>query len=257
MNLNGMKEEDLDVYSEPETDDRGVDRGVEIVDMDDIKSLDWMAPESLKKVKEEKVRVKKSTKDVKGKGKAKGTVFWLRVNLLELRAVRLETDAVNDVDAEEKDAAKALDLSESEEDEPLDDVLEEFLHFQDDDGVCTFPTAVLFATNASVTQTTIQDKLYFFQFPTPFPTFLPLPTSEIMDVEMEPPNPSSSTSGPRKSVSFANGSRPGVPDEPPAPDEKPKVAPPIDGVIGQLEMYKSGAVKMRLGNGIVMDVSWH
>ena len=29
----------------------------------------------------------------------------------------------------------------------------------------------------------------------------------------------------------------------------------IDGVVGQLEVYKSGAVKMRIGNDIVLDVS--
>lgn len=30
----------------------------------------------------------------------------------------------------------------------------------------------------------------------------------------------------------------------------------LDGVVGQLEVYASGAVKMRLANGIVMDVSY-
>jgi DNA-directed RNA polymerase III subunit RPC4 len=29
---------------------------------------------------------------------------------------------------------------------------------------------------------------------------------------------------------------------------------PVDGVIGQLEVYKSGAVKIRLANGILLDV---
>ena len=31
--------------------------------------------------------------------------------------------------------------------------------------------------------------------------------------------------------------------------------PPVDGIIGQLELYRSGAVKMRLANGILLDVS--
>lgn len=34
----------------------------------------------------------------------------------------------------------------------------------------------------------------------------------------------------------------------------------LDGVIGRLEIYQSGAVKMRLENGILLDVSsclWH
>lgn len=29
---------------------------------------------------------------------------------------------------------------------------------------------------------------------------------------------------------------------------------PIDGIIGQLEIYRSGVVKMRLANGILLDV---
>lgn len=28
----------------------------------------------------------------------------------------------------------------------------------------------------------------------------------------------------------------------------------VDGIVGQLEVYQSGAVKMRFGNGIVYDV---
>jgi len=31
--------------------------------------------------------------------------------------------------------------------------------------------------------------------------------------------------------------------------------PPVDGIIGQLEVYHSGAIKMRLANGILLDVS--
>jgi len=34
-----------------------------------------------------------------------------------------------------------------------------------------------------------------------------------------------------------------------------ELEPKVDGVIGQLEVHRSGAVKMRLGNGIVMDVT--
>ena len=32
--------------------------------------------------------------------------------------------------------------------------------------------------------------------------------------------------------------------------------PPVDGIIGQLELYRSGAVKMRLANNILLDVSF-
>lgn len=31
----------------------------------------------------------------------------------------------------------------------------------------------------------------------------------------------------------------------------------LDGVIGQLEVHQSGMIKMRLNNGMLMDVSYH
>lgn len=31
-------------------------------------------------------------------------------------------------------------------------------------------------------------------------------------------------------------------------------APKVSGVVGQIEVYESGAVKLRLGNGILLDV---
>ena len=36
--------------------------------------------------------------------------------------------------------------------------------------------------------------------------------------------------------------------------EVPKEIPKVDGVIGHVEIYRSGTVKMRLGNGIVLNV---
>ena len=61
-------EEDVEVYSD----------GEEVVDLGDVKFLDVMAPDALKKErrkeKKKKVQVKEDTKaDVKGKGKATGT----------------------------------------------------------------------------------------------------------------------------------------------------------------------------------------
>jgi len=63
-----------------------------------------------------------------------------------------------------------------------------------------------------------------------------------------------------KKVTFATPDGPGSgtatptmkPDDPTAeriPDS------PVDGIIGQLELYRSGAIKMRLNNGILLDVS--
>lgn len=78
-----MKKEQSDVkisdlvddalYSDPED-------GVEIVDMDDVKRMDWMAPESLKKERRSEGRnrhtsVRRDSGRPKGKGKAKGSVI--------------------------------------------------------------------------------------------------------------------------------------------------------------------------------------
>jgi hypothetical protein len=103
-----------------------------------------------------------------------------------------------------------------------------------------------------------EERLYFFQFPSPFPTFA-APAAAIPDSVPEVVAESST-----KKVSFADdvkaGSLPGsargsmAPPEPPAavkPDENPL----IDGIIGTLEVYRSGAVKMRLHNGILLDVT--
>ena len=54
-----------------------------------------------------------------------------------------------------------------------------------------------------------------------------------------------------KHVSFSEDTKPDV--SAPAPEEKEEEF--VDGVIGQLEVHQSGAVKMRLGNGILLDVS--
>ena len=55
------KEEDDDheVYSDP-------DEGVEIVDMDDVKTLDYMAPDSIRREREAKAKVEKEKVEEKG-----------------------------------------------------------------------------------------------------------------------------------------------------------------------------------------------
>ena len=62
----------------------------------------------------------------------------------------------------------------------------------------------------------------------------------------------------KKTVSFApdvkaSGSGTGMSSEEGKKDEE--VEAPLDGVIGQLEIHRSGAVRMRLENGILLDVS--
>ncbi len=94
-----------------------------------------------------------------------------------------------------------------------------------------------------------QERLYFFQFPAPFPTFVSEPPTHSDTSEpgsTEPKNES-------KRVSFSADTKPPAA----VPEDVDKEKPPahVDGVIGQLEIYQSGAVKMRLADGILLDVS--
>ncbi|KAJ2919503.1 hypothetical protein MD484_g932, partial [Candolleomyces efflorescens] len=194
------QDEDEEVYSDP-------DEGVEIVDMERVREMDWMAPESLRKEKAAKKRVKK------------------------------EQDP--DMPGGDVDAANALNLSDSEEEEEpeLEDVIEDF------------------ATQATSGDGSLrEDRLYLFQFPSPFPTFLPntKPSDNSEDVEM---------SDGTKKVSFGPDVKPAVEATPATsrtastvPSETPK-PDPLNGVIGRLEVYRSGTVKIRLGNDIVLDVN--
>ncbi|KDQ61552.1 hypothetical protein JAAARDRAFT_31006 [Jaapia argillacea MUCL 33604] len=225
----GGVDDDVEVYSEP-------DEGVEIVDMEDIRQMDWMAPESLKKEKPDAKKKKKDAKvkheekrlDAKGKDKVKNE--------------EMEVEA--DAEAEgEVDLANAVDLSESEEEEELEDIIEDF------------------ALEAeSIEDVDVrQERLYFFQFPTPFPTLLPntpAGSEEVpMDVDAKGKGKAPEGSDEKqKRVSFTPDTKPPVPGASASPAQA-KEDPKLDGVIGQLEVYKSGAVKMRLGNGIVMDVT--
>jgi DNA-directed RNA polymerase III subunit RPC4 len=66
---NAVKDVDIEEYSDP-------DEGVEIIDMDDVRKMDWMAPESLGREKQaKKSRTKEEnvapSVDLKGKGKGR------------------------------------------------------------------------------------------------------------------------------------------------------------------------------------------
>lgn len=175
-----------EAYSDP-------DEGVEILDMEQVRSVDYMAPDILKQVK-------------------------------QISTVKKE-DIGHGVDL-----ANALDLSQGEEEEEeLEDIVEDFNQ----------------QTELDEDPSLRQDRLYFFRFPSPFPTF-ESPSST---------KPESSTSNsPTKKVSFAPDVKP---DQTDAPEQKQKQDSErsTDGVIGRLEVYKSGAVKMRLSNGILLDVA--
>jgi len=63
-----------------------------------------------------------------------------------------------------------------------------------------------------------------------------------------------------KKVTFATpdglGSGTATPTTKPDDYTAEKIPDPfVDGIIGQLELYRSGAIKMRLANGILLDVS--
>jgi DNA-directed RNA polymerase III subunit RPC4 len=89
-----------------------------------------------------------------------------------------------------------------------------------------------------------EEKLYLFQFPAPFPTF----SSKMTDVPASDQIPE--VGG--KKVSFTADTKLDASSSLPAPSE-PKVEL-ITGVIGRLEIYRSGTVKIRLANDILLNV---
>ncbi|EAU90301.1 hypothetical protein CC1G_12054 [Coprinopsis cinerea okayama7 len=222
------EDDDVEVYSDP-------DDGVEIIDIEQVRGLDYMAPESLRRDRSSKKK-----------------------------KVKKEKSAEDQVD-HDIDHANALDLSEDEEEEEaeLEDVIEDFAA----------------QVNLESDNDLREEKIYLFQFPTPFPTFVQPETADNSavsagatdgDVEMTDGTGAGTTTG-KKAVSFgpdvkpaaapgvAGGAAPGMASRTPsgsgAAAEEKKPPKPVDGVIGQLELYKSGAVKIRLANGILLDVS--
>ncbi|KAF9525978.1 RNA polymerase III RPC4-domain-containing protein [Crepidotus variabilis] len=195
-----VKPEDEEVYSDP-------DDGIEIVDMGNVREMDWMAPEIL--LKERQGERKKAKKE----------------------------EAVGDDLSDEVvvESTQALNLSESEEEEEMDDIMSSFM-----------ARAVNQQGGAF-----LQDRLYLFQLPSPFPTFSSNQTPMEVDKALD--------SG-EKRVSFA----PNVKQDTStssrtaysAPDTSEQKQPSsLEGRIGQLEFYRSGAVKMRLANHVLLDVN--
>ncbi|OSD03107.1 hypothetical protein PYCCODRAFT_1366257 [Trametes coccinea BRFM310] len=229
----GKKEEEReeDVYSDP-------DEGVEIIDMENVRQMDWMAPESLRKERDVGKKDKKKSKDKVKKeeredGRGTGATS----------AEAMDVDRQDTPGEEQVNMANALDLSESEDEEELEDIIDDFAQTQ-------IPTE-----EANVRQ----ERLYFFQFPQPFPVFTS-PDSENAALKGHPQSEEggaaakSEDGSAGKKVSFADDTKPpasAAPGDKAAEAEARKV----DGVVGQLEIYESGAVKLRMGNGIVMDVT--
>ena len=142
----GKKEEPEDereVYSDP-------DEGVEIVDMEDVRQMDWMAPESLRKEKEagKKKKVAKvereegavKTEDTAQKG-AHICSSFAYPSICRWRGHML--DQAMEVDEAQEEAvnmANAVDLSESEEEEELEDIIDDFAQVQEQEEVSGSPT---------------------------------------------------------------------------------------------------------------------
>ncbi|KIJ20854.1 hypothetical protein PAXINDRAFT_178443 [Paxillus involutus ATCC 200175] len=217
-------ESDEEVYSEP-------DEGVQIIDMENVRQMDWMAPETLQRERHD--RKKKKSVKIEYEG-------------LALPSTPKGNDPAGKAidDGQEVDPSNALDLSESEEEEELEDLIEDF------------------AIRADTTEEEgiRQERLYFFQFPEPFPTFVsnvasPSESSLAMDIDA----PDQGTSTIKRKVSFADDVKSPAPatssTTPAGAAAEPPKKPKVDGIIGQLEVYRSGTVKMRLDNGIVLNVS--
>lgn len=214
-------EEDAEVYSDP-------DEGVEIVDMDEVKTMDWMAPDSLRRDRQN------------AKKKKKKEVVTVKKEEGEEKVIAMDVDTA--AAAGEVDLANAVDLSDNEDEEELEDLIDDF------------------AQGASIHDDPDmpQDRLYFFQFPEPFPTFVPLGTAPTIPQTTGDKNAAEtgdSTDSGEKKVSFAEDTKLPAAAASIEPGTGNPTSSKIDGIIGHLEVYESGAVKMRLSNGILLDVT--
>jgi len=240
-------ESDVDQYS----DEDDIDKVVDINTMND--NHDWGMPVVLKRVKEER------DKDRLARKRPIDTNTKIKHENVSISDPPQVDKKANEP---EVDFANALDLSDSEEEEELEDFVGDFVLHTD-------PENPSFDASGDM-------PLYFFQFPSPFPTFLMPKTlddsedkrPERMDIDTEVASsnavpsaeepkrvrdtpPQSPVIARKKSVSFAPETKPPAPS--PAASATEEWA--VDGVIGELLIYQSGIVKMRLGDGIVMDVT--
>jgi DNA-directed RNA polymerase III subunit RPC4 len=96
----------------------------------------------------------------------------------------------------------------------------------------------------------MEEKLYLFQFPTPFPTVTSSKLTNVPALDQIPEVGGKKVSFTEDTKLDANSSLLSV-----APSE-PKKVEHISGVIGQLEIYRSGTVKIRLVNDILLNVKF-
>lgn len=158
-------------------------------------------------------------------------------------AARDDGMTIDTEETEDKDIKNALNLSESEDEEEMEDLAEHF----------TRKNAL---RDIEVDDTA--EPLFFFQFPHPFPSFAPnidMTNDEPMQPEGEAKKPTDDEKGKAKSVSWAADVK--VKEEADGSEKEKQKASPggSEGIAGKLEVYKSGAVKIRFGEDIVMDVT--
>ncbi|KZP01700.1 hypothetical protein CALVIDRAFT_547944, partial [Calocera viscosa TUFC12733] len=227
------------------------DEEVEIVDLDLVEGLDDSAPSSLKRV-----RVLRGRERTEGKREARlPRVEDIKAKLEpeEAASASLHSSARPTTEPEtppDEKNANALDLSESEDDEEAEDMLDDFM-FRGRTGAPELdPT---------------RERFYFFQFPSPFPSFLPAPT-QVVDVDAEMPDadpllpPSDAPAGEKEKEKQVRFSGEGVKLED-GRERKPSIGSPgkgippkVDGVIGRMELFRDGRVRLVLGEDIAMEV---
>lgn len=264
---NPDKLKDAEQYSDPE------DGGVEIVDMDEVHVLDELAPRSLPRIAEkESKKDKQKAADARQK-KMYGRILKDERDAHPSPAIRVKSedpdDAMGELDPTdststayisgtsatpqpEVNTADALDLSESEGEELMDDLVDDFvLHDEDDINP--------------------ENRLYLFQFPQLFPKFK-APRLAKADAAEATSAPADEISK-RRSVSFAEGTTGGAgrpsttKDKLPASSEldsdsdsevdekKPKpTSNNTEGLVGKLDVYRDGRVFLRFGE-LIMEVT--
>lgn len=137
----------------------------------------------------------------------------------------------------------------------MEDIVEHFAARADLEQVCFLDILYLLRHSSFILQdpTLREERLYFFQFPSPFPTFL----SKKTPAATPPHEGMAVDEAPNKKVAFSKDVKPetGLLSKNVTPQNEGAIPEAkIDGVIGTLEVYRSGAVKMRLANGILLDV---
>jgi DNA-directed RNA polymerase III subunit RPC4 len=215
-------------YSDQEDD-------IQIVDMGDVGNMDILAPTALPRMKGKAEK----------KGKRGGAVRVKRdISATRENGVDIEDGGI-ELETVEKDEptknADALDLSASEDEEIMDDLLDDFVGDDEDNDP--------------------ENRLYLFQFPPLFPTFT-LPS--------EAAAPPAATIVRKRSVAFAEdtvggGGATGASKDPEIKEEavpqdaaaertaSSKQRPP-EGQIGRLDVFRDGRVQFRF-NDIVMEVT--